>query len=343
MSAPLNITPSTLLLGLTLLFNLTPAQAWQWPWSAAETEDRIAAAGTVEVTEVLISFPVTGTLDQRPPDEGDRVSRGDLVAQLDAREASASLVQAQASAAAAAARLREREAGYREEEIAQAQAGVAEAQAELDYRQAEAGRARALFKGGAISRKQMDLEQTAADTARQRQQSAREKLRLLHAGYRPEQIAAARAELEQANAAVLAAQVRLQDRKAVSPITGVVLRTHAEVGETLSAGRPALTIGDLASPWVRVYIPETHIGRIRLGSDAEVTVDSHPDRRFSGRVTYVASEAEFTPKNVQTQEERVKLVFAVDVRVENPEGILKPGMPADVVIHSPANPVTVVN
>lgn len=332
-----------LLSALALVLNPGAADAWEWPWSPKEDPDRILASGTVEVTEVLISFPVAGTLDQRLMDEGDAVRRGYPLASLDTREAVLSTIQAQASLSGASARLKELQAGYRREEIAQAEAAVAEARADLQYRRAEARRAEALFEADAISRQKLELEQTAADTAAQRYQSAREKLALLKAGYRPEQIAAAQAAMEEATAAALAARVRLSDREAVSPIDGVVLRTHAEPGENLAAGRPVLTVGDLASPWVRVYIPETHIGRIRLGSDAEVTVDSYPDRRFSGRVTYVASEAEFTPKNVQTQEERVKLVFAVDVRVENPEGILKPGMPADVVISSSADPVTVVN
>ena len=117
-----------------------------------------------------------------------------------------------------------------------------------------------------------------------------------------------------------------------APRAGTVTRTHAEPGETLAAGRPVLTLTDLARPWVRVYIPEHEIGRVRLGAPATITVDSHPGESIDGRVRYVAPQAEFTPKNVQTKEQRVKLVFAVDVEAANARGILKPGMPADVRI-----------
>jgi len=117
-----------------------------------------------------------------------------------------------------------------------------------------------------------------------------------------------------------------------SPIEGVVARKHAEVGETLGAGRPVVTVSDISRPWLRVYIPENQIGKVRLGAAARIKVDTFPDREFDGRVSYVSSQAEFTPKNVQTQEERVKLVFAVNVTVDNQDGTLKPGMPGDVYI-----------
>ena len=112
----------------------------------------------------------------------------------------------------------------------------------------------------------------------------------------------------------------------------MVTRTHAEAGETLGAGRPVVTVTDISKPWVRVYIPENKIGKVRLGAVAKIKVDTFPNREFAGRVSYVSSQAEFTPKNVQTQEERVKLVFAVNVTLDNRDGTLKPGMPADVTI-----------
>ena len=127
-----------------------------------------------------------------------------------------------------------------------------------------------------------------------------------------------------------AARVAWEDLQVKSTVAGVVTRTHAEVGETLGAGRPVVTVTDISKPWVRVYIPENQIGKVRLGAAAKIKIDTYPDREFAGRVSYVSSQAEFTPKNVQTQEERVKLVFAVNVTLDNRDGTLKPGMPADV-------------
>ncbi|MFN3476405.1 MAG: HlyD family secretion protein [Candidatus Methylomirabilales bacterium] len=117
-----------------------------------------------------------------------------------------------------------------------------------------------------------------------------------------------------------------------SPQAGVVLRKHVEPGEMIAAGTPIVTIADLQDIWLKIYIPEPQLGRIKLGQTAEITTDSYPGKVYKGRVTFINSEAEFTPKNVQTQEERVKLVFAVKISVDNPNQELKPGMPADAKV-----------
>ena len=117
-----------------------------------------------------------------------------------------------------------------------------------------------------------------------------------------------------------------------SPVSGVILRKNNEVGETIAAGVPVYTIGDLDNPWVKVYVKEDKLGLVKLGQSAEVKTDTFPDKKYEGKITYISSEAEFTPKNVQTQEERVKLVFGVKVSVKNINDELKPGMPADVKI-----------
>jgi len=125
---------------------------------------------------------------------------------------------------------------------------------------------------------------------------------------------------------------RLKDTTLYAPISGVVLRKNVELGEILSAGTPVFTIGDLENPWVKVYVKEDKLGQVKLGHKADVRVDSFKNKTYEGTVTFISSEAEFTPKNVQTEEERVKLVFGVKVKVKNENGELKPGMPADVRI-----------
>lgn len=308
------------------------------PWSVPPDDGSVFASGTVDATEVAVSFRVPGILRKRPVDEGSALKAGDVVAALDDREAVARLKQAEAAELAAQARLKDLEQGYRPQEIAEARAQLEQTRANLANLEEEAKRSEALFEGGATSLQRHDRDRTAAAVAAQQYRAAQERLRLLQGGYRPETVRAAAAQLEEARAAVEAARVALQDLQASSPVQGVVTRTHAEAGETLGAGRPVATVTDISRPWVRVYIPENLIGKVRLGMPAKVTVDTFPDRAFAGRVSYVSSQAEFTPKNVQTQEERVKLVFAVNVTVDNADGTLKPGMPADVAIADRLHP-----
>jgi HlyD family secretion protein len=323
------------LITIVALAGIAVAVAVSWktkPWVAAVDTGAVTASGTVDATDVSISFRVPGILRQRPVDEGSVVKPGEVLAALDTREASARLRQAQAAELAAQARLRDMEQGYRPQEIAEAGAQVQQVQANLANLKEEARRSENLYATGAVSRQRRDKDDAAASVAQEQHRAASERLKLLQSGFRKETIAVARAQLAEAQAAVEAAKIALEDLQVTSTINGTVTRKHAEPGETLAAGRPVVTITDVTHPWVRVYMPENQIGKVQLGAPARIKIDTFPDREFTGRVSYVSSQAEFTPKNVQTQEERVKLVFAVNVTVDNPEGALKPGMPADVSI-----------
>ncbi len=323
------------LITIVALAGIAVAVAVSWktkPWVAAVDTGAVTASGTVDATDVSISFRVPGILRQRPADEGSVVKPGEVLAALDTREASARLRQAQAAELAAQARLRDMEQGYRPQEIAEAGAQVQQVQANLANLKEEARRSENLYATGAVSRQRRDKDDAAASVAQEQHRAASERLKLLQSGFRKETIAVARAQLAEAQAAVEAAKIALEDLQVTSTINGTVTRKHAEPGETLAAGRPVVTITDVTHPWVRVYMPENQIGKVQLGAPARIKIDTFPDREFTGRVSYVSSQAEFTPKNVQTQEERVKLVFAVNVTVDNPEGALKPGMPADVSI-----------
>lgn len=306
------------------------------PWLSRADEGLLMASGTVEATEVGISFRMPGTLRTRPVDEGSVVSAGDVLAELDAREALARLRQAQAAEQAAGARLSDLQRGYRPQEIAEARAQLKLAQASYANLEQEAMRSENLLQAGAVSRQRRDKDVTAAAVGREQVAAAAARVKLLQGGFREETINAALAQLVEAKAATEVASVALEDLRAKSTIAGVVTRKHAEPGETVAAGRPVMTITDLSRPWVRVYIPENQIGKVRIGAPARIRTDTFPGRDFTGRVSYVSSRAEFTPKNVQTQEERVKLVFAIDVAAENPDQALKPGMPADVYLDTRA-------
>ncbi|MBI2462108.1 MAG: efflux RND transporter periplasmic adaptor subunit [Candidatus Rokubacteria bacterium] len=170
------------------------------------------------------------------------------------------------------------------------------------------------------------------EAARAELRAAQERLALLEAGPRPHQVEAARARVTEARAMLAQAQARLKETRIHAPLAGVVLRKNLEAGETATPGVPILTLVDPRDLWLRAYIPEPEIARVKVGQPARIMVDAFPARGFPGRLVEIASEAEFTPKNVQTQKERVNLVFRIKIAVENPEGTLKPGMPADAVI-----------
>jgi HlyD family secretion protein len=170
--------------------------------------------------------------------------------------------------------------------------------------------------------------------ARAELRAARERVQFLKAGPRPDAVAAARAQVVQAEAAITLARARLAEATIAAPITGVVLRKNLEVGETANPGVPIVTLLDTRDLWLRAYVPETDIGRVRVGQSATISVDAYPGRGFAGAISEIASEAEFTPRNVQTKKERVNLVFRVKIAATNPDGVLKPGMPADAVLHA---------
>jgi multidrug resistance efflux pump len=170
------------------------------------------------------------------------------------------------------------------------------------------------------------------EAARAEVRAARERLALVEAGPRPGQVDTARAQLAQAEATLAQARARLADTRIDAPMDGVVLRKNLEPGAIASPGGAIVTLVDPTDLWVRAYIAETDLGRVHVGQTARVTVDAFPGQPFQGRVTEIASSAEFTPRNVQTQKERVNLVFRLKIAIANPDGRLKPGMPADAVI-----------
>ena len=290
------------------------------------------ASGNVEVTEVDIGFKMAGRITGLLAEEGQRVNKGDTIAILDSAELESQVVQNSAFLSETRTRLEELKAGSRPQELKQAKANLRSAEAELDKAKKDYDRADILFKEDIISTQQMDAAKKGYDVALSQHQNAIEALSLVKEGPRKEEIRAAENRVRQAEAALKTADERLKDTVIYAPIAGVILRKNSEVGETVAPGIPVYTIGDLENPWIKVYVKEDKLGLVKLGQAAEIKVDSFPAKVYKGTVTYISSEAEFTPKNVQTQEERVKLVFGVKVSVKNINNELKPGMPADVRI-----------
>jgi HlyD family secretion protein len=289
------------------------------------------ASGTVEATDAQLGFQAAGRIDTILVDEGDRVTTGQLLARLDVSELTARRAQAAAQEGAARALLTELEHGSRSEEVQQGRDGLSSAEQKLADTQRDLDRTRRLFDGGAVSREALDKAQTAFDVARSARDQAAQALQLLQVGPRPERIAAQRAAVAQAHATVAQIDAMLANAQIRAPFGGVVSVKDREIGETVAGGAPVLTVTNLDDRWVRIYIPETRVGAVHLGEGATITADTYKGKVYRGAVSFIASEAEFTPKNVQTTDERVKLVYAVKVRVTSDSSYdLKPGIPADV-------------
>jgi HlyD family secretion protein len=226
----------------------------------------------------------------------------------------------------------ELKAGSRNEEIAQGRAAVARLQAEATRTTSDLNRQEGLFRKEVISARDIEAARAAQQAAQAALREAQERLRLLVSGPRPETVHQASARAESAAAALALTQNRLAHSILTAPASGIVLAKHVEPGEQVATGTPIVTIGQLDEVWVRGFIPETDLGRVRVGQGAQVFSDTYRNKVYAGTVSFIAQEAEFTPKNVQTEKERVKLVYRIKVRLKNPNHELKPGMPVDVAI-----------
>lgn len=306
---------------------------WIWRRDTAANPSTLVVSGTVEATEAHLGFQVPGRIASIAVREGQSVTAGAILARLDPEELDARRRQAGSQASAAEAALQELEHGSRSEEIGQGEAAVKAADEHLLDARRDLQRSQILYDGGAISKEAYQKSATAEQVAQTQVAQAKDQLTLLRKGPRQEKIEAQRAQVGAAQANVRASEAALANANMVAPMSGVVTVRHHEPNEVVGAGEPVLTVMNPADRWVRIYVPEDRIGAVRLGSPASISSDTYPNRRYSGRVIYISPEAEFTPKSVQTAEERVRLVYAVKVRVENdPRMELKPGMPADVAL-----------
>jgi HlyD family secretion protein len=292
----------------------------------------IRVSGNIEATDAHASFQVAGRVAERLAAEGQAVERGELLARLDTSELAQQVAIREAQVQGARATLDELEAGSRTEEVAVARATFERAQVEMTQQQRDYQRLKELYQQNAVPRQQYEQAQTAYEVAQARVREAREQLHLVEKGPRPEKIEQARAALEQAKQTLEMDRIRLGYGPLYAPLSGVVLSKHIEAGEYVVPGTPVVTLADLDDIWLRAYVGESDLGRIKLGQEVEVTTDSYPGKVYPGRLSFIASEAEFTPKSVQTREQRVKLVYRIKIDVANPDRELKPGMPADAKI-----------
>jgi HlyD family secretion protein len=307
--------------------------------------DRVRASGHVEATDIQLAAQVGGRLLELRVAEGDRVKAGDPIARLDTADTQLALARVQAERDQADAQLRLLLSGARGEDVRQAEAQAASADAdvraadaELAAAQADVDRFEALLASNSGSRKQRDDAVLRRDVARARAQGARDRLNAarenaarLRAGSRREEIDVARARVAAAAAQIATLEKALADATIVSPLTGIVTEKLAEVGELLGPRAPVVIVTDLDRVWANVYVDEPIVPRLRLGQPATVFTDAGGPG-LPGTVTFISSKAEFTPRNVQTAEDRSKLVYRVKVSVNNPDGTLKTGMPVEAEI-----------
>jgi HlyD family secretion protein len=223
-------------------------------------------------------------------------------------------------------------AGTREQEIKASHQSMLDAQADLAQKKLDCDRAQKLFSGGVLAMQERDLADTALKRAQATFQAAEQRYNEAVEGSRKEDIAIAQANLNEATANLGMSRVNLDYTILHAPTAGVITVRQAELGEVVVPGTPVVTLADLDHIWLRAYIADTDLGRIRWEQNAVVTTDTYPGKQYHGRVSFIASEAEFTPKSVQTYKERVTLVYRIKIDIDNPNHELKPGMPADAHI-----------
>ncbi len=297
-----------------------------------EADGTIEASGTIEATQVNVAAQVPGIITAVYVEEGAIVDSGAVLFQIRHDDLNIQREQAVARLQQARANLRQAVNGPQPEDFQQARAALRQSEVQRDAARTELRRVEPLAAAGTVPSKQLDDVRARVDAAEAAVDVARAQLARLEAGTRQEQIDAARAQVALAEAQIRQIEQKIEDCTVRSPVRATVTDRLMEPGEMANMGSVVITLTSLDPVWLQIYLTEVQIGMIRLGQPAQVYIDAAPDIGRTGFVQYVSPNAEFTPKNVQTKEDRVKLVFGVKIRVDNPDGLLKPGLPADTVI-----------
>nr|WP_320131201.1 efflux RND transporter periplasmic adaptor subunit [uncultured Holophaga sp.] len=296
------------------------------------SEKSLKVSGNIEVVETEASFRVAGRVAERLVDEGQTVEAGQVIARLEDRDLQQQLGVRQAESSLAEAALREGLAGSRREEVEASRQALEQARADLRRTREDDRRYEELHRKGIVSDRDFQTAREAFRAAEAKERQAAQQYEVVRKGPRSEDIDQLRAKAESAAKARELAETQAGYAVLRAPTSGVVLAKNVEAQEYVSPGTAVVTIGNLKDVWLRAYIEETDLGRVKLGQGVRVRTDSYPDKVYEGRVSFIASEAEFTPKSVQTRKERVKLVYRIKIDIPNPQQELKPGMPADAEI-----------
>ena len=299
----------------------------------------LTLSGNIEAHESLVSFKVAGRIVGLPVEEGQEVAQGELLAKLDDADYRQRVHIDEANVQVRASSLNLTLAGTRVQEIKAIEQDMVAAKADLEQKQLDNVRAERLYAKDTISTQDRDRAATALRRAEAAYHAAQQRYSEAQEGSRKEDIALAQANLKQANANLALSNVNLGYTVLHAPSAGIITVRQAELGEVVAPGTPVVTLADLDHVWLRAYIGETDLGRIHWGQVATVTTDTYPGKQYRGRISFIAQNAEFTPKSVQTEKERVTLVYRIKIDLENASHDLKPGMPADAHIALTAAPV----
>lgn len=299
--------------------------------------NQLTLSGNIEAHESLVGFKAPGRIVELPVEEGQQVAQGALLARIDNAD-----LQQKVRVDEATVRVRESSlaltlAGTRHQEVKAAQQSMVDADADLEQKQLDNERAQQLFAKDEVSAQDRDQAATALKRAEAIFKAAQQRYNEAVEGSRKEDIAISRANLNQANASLGLSQVNLSYSVLYAPMAGVVTVRQAELGEVVAPGSPVVTLADLDHIWLRAYVAETDLGRIAWGQNVTITTDTYPGKQYHGRISFISSDAEFTPKSVQTTKERVTLVYRIKIDIDNPTHELKPGMPADARIEVAAS------
>jgi HlyD family secretion protein len=312
-------------------------------------QNQLTLSGNIEAHESLVGFKVPGRIIDLPIEEGQPIQQGALLARMEDADLRQKVRIEEDTVRVRESNLALTLAGTRHQELKATQQTVIDAQADLDQKTLDNDRMQRLFARDEVSAQDCDLAATALKRANAAFKAAQQRYSEAAEGSRQEDIAIAQANLKEAGANLGLSRVNLDYATLRAPSTGVITVRQAELGEVVAPGTPVVTIADLDRIWLRAYIAENDLGRIHWGQDATITTDTYPGKQYHGRISFIASDAEFTPKSVQTYQERVTLVYRIKIDIDNPNHELKPGMPADAHIAlataqpesqpSPAQPV----
>lgn len=293
----------------------------------------INSSGTIESVNVTISSKTSGTIIKINFKEGDRVKKGDLLVEISHDLLDIQLRQSEAGVELANAQLKLLRSGARREDIKQSEELVKQAKINMELAKQDKQRAEELFRQDATTKKLYDDAIGRYDLTVTQYNSAKENLAKIKTIIRPEEIEQAQANLKKAVSMVDLLKQNIEDCKVYAPSDGFVSKKFIEEGENAVMGGSLLRLSNLETVNLVIYIPETELAKVKLGQEAEIKIDAFKDKEYKGKIIFISPEAEFTPKNIQTPEERTKLVFAVKIEIPNPQFELKPGLPADAKIN----------
>jgi len=292
----------------------------------------IDASGTIESTNVIVSSKTSGEILTMKSGEGDKVEKGDTIIIIDHELLAIQLKQAVAAKDAAEAQLNLMLKGAREEDIIQAEQNLNQAKINFETAERDKNRFKNLFDTRSITQKQYEDAVARYNLMNAQYKAAQENYNKIKKIFRQEEIDQAKANLNKAIAGVDLLRKNIRDSYVAAPINGYIVRTFVEKGETVSPMSSLFKVSDLDEVELVIYVSEEDLGYVKLGQKADISIDTYKDKTYEGKVTYISPEAEFTPKNIQTKDERTKLVFSVKITIPNNDHDLKSGMPADAVI-----------